>query len=389
MAGIMSAPLIVVHAIHSGGFYGAERVVLDLVGIQREGTTVAPALLDLVDWNHPSSELGRRVSVLEARVRVLPARRGITLAALRAYADAMVALRADVVHSHGYKPTVLHVLSRMLRLHRVPLVVTAHGYVLTAPSLKERLYQTLDVFMLARADAVVAVSSAMEAYLASRSKRLRVTTIPNGIADAKEVSGNHPLPEFLRQTVAKMDPRRGRPIVIGSLGRLVPMKNHALLIDVVGEMMRDGVHCLPVVLGDGPLREELEERWRSAIPDIEPLLVSHQEDVLAWLADMDIFCMPSGPGEGLPMALLEAGLLARPVVCSDSGGMAELIDDGGNGFLIRMGDAEALRDRLLKLVVDESARARLGSALRTTVTTRHSIGAVSERYAELYALVAL
>ena len=380
----MGDALSVAHIIHSGGFYGAERVVYDLIQCQVSAGRVRPVLIDVVDEGLTESELGRRMRQAGAApVVAMPTGRGLTRAALRDYARTLRELKPDVVHSHGYKPTVLHVASRMLRMHDVPLVVTAHGYTLTSPSLKDRVYQWLDIWMLSRADATVAVSSAMARYLAAQTPSVKARTIPNGMDASVAPSSAHPLRAYLEQHVPAFaaDPAT---VVVGSAGRLVPMKNHAMLIDVAADLMQRGVPCIPVILGDGPLRAELEARWRAKLPGMEPLLIPHQHDVLDWMGDMDVYCMPSGPGEGLPMALLEAGLLERAVVCTTSGGMADLIVTRENGMLVDMGDASAFADAVAELVVNPTMRTRVGTALRATIASEYDLATVEQRYADVY-----
>ena len=378
-------PLTVAHIIHSGGFYGAERVVHDLIVRQAVGGRVHPALIDVVDAGLAESDLGRRLrDAGVAPVTALPTKPGFTLAALRDHAHLLRTLRPDVVHSHGYKPTVLHTLSRMLRMHDVPLVVTAHGYTLTSPSPKDRLYQRVDVWMLGRADAVVAVSAAMARFLTDQSPNIAPRTIPNGMDPNLVASGRHPLRTYLAQHVPALAASAAAPVIIGSVGRLVPMKNHALLIDVAGNLIRRGIPCIPVILGDGPLRGDLEVRWRSQIPGIKPLLIPHRPDVIDWIADMDVFCMPSGPGEGLPMALLEAGLLRRAVVCTTSGGMADLIVNGANGMLVDVGDRVAFERALSELIDSPGLRSRLGERVRETIASEYDLGTVEQKYEDVY-----
>lgn len=374
-------PMQVLHAIHSGGFYGAERVVLDLMGQQRAAGHVMPALLDFVDPGQLESTLGQRLRERGDTVHRFQAPRGARPAALHAYARRLRELAPTVVHSHGYKPTLFHVVTRLLGLHAVPLVVSAHGYSLTSPSLRDQVYRLLDIWMLARADAVVAVSGEMHGYLERRSPRARIRTIPNGIDTSVVRAQGNALDPFLQ---ARGVARGGdRPPVIGAVGRLVPMKNHAALITAVAHLWRDHP-CVPVILGDGPLRNALEGQWKAELPELPPILIPHQPDVLDWMGGFDVFCMPSGPGEGLPMALLEAGLLGKAVVCSDSGGIGDLVQDGVTGLLVPMGDQPALERALATALSDAGLRTRLGAALRQAILDRHDIQACERAYAVVY-----
>lgn len=366
----------VFHAIHSGGFYGAEKVLCDLAREQAAGSPYAPRLLALLDPDQQGNEICARAEALGVPVHRVRARPGLSWDGLRAYASALTASGAGLVHSHGYKATVFHLFSRWLGFHRIPLIVTAHGYPKESGSRKASLYRWMDMGLLTAADCVVAVSGEMERYLRARNPWCRPRTIPNGIAARVEVHGEHPLR-------AALGAAPGIPI-IGTAGRMVPMKNHAMLIRAYARI-RSKIPCRLAIVGDGPLRSPLEALWRDLMPD-EPIgLFPFQADVLEWMADMDVFAMPSNDGEGLPIALLEAGLLSRAAVVSDVGGMPEVVTDWVSGRVFPRGDEDALARALEDALIDPARRAAFGSALRREIVSHHDIRAVHERYLEAYA----
>jgi glycosyltransferase involved in cell wall biosynthesis len=368
--------IAVSHAIHSGGFYGAEKVLCDLVREQSADSPYAPRLLALLDPDQDDNEVCARAEALNVPVDRVHAGRGLSWAGLRDYARALTNSGVCLAHSHGYKATVYHLLSRWMGFHRVPLVVTAHGYPKDSGSGKASLYRWMDIALLTAADCVVAVSGEMERYLRARNPWCRPRTIPNGIAARAEVKGEHPLR-------AALGAAPGIPI-IGTAGRLVPMKNHAMLIRAYARV-REKVPCRLVILGDGPLRSSLDALWRELIPGEPSGIFPFQSKVLEWIADMDVFAMPSNDGEGLPIVLLEAGLLSRAAVVSDVGGMPEVVTDRVSGRVFPRGDEEALAVALEDAVSDSGLRASFGSALRREVVTHHDIGAVHARYLEAYA----
>lgn len=371
----------VAHVIHSGGFYGAEKVVCDLAREQAAGAGPSPCVLALLDPGLASNALADRASGEGLAVIRLNVETGLSPASLRRYAGALRTAGATLAHSHGYKATALHILSRWAGLHRVPLVVTAHGYPKGSGGWKAALYRRLDIVLLGFADSVVAVSGEMRRYLARRNPWVRPRLIPNGIPTGLALADRHPL--FHRMA----DEAAGDwAPVIGTAGRLVPMKNHAALIRAYAEVRR-AVPCRLVILGDGPLRGELEALWRELIPDEPVRLYPFQADVLDWMADMDVFALPSRDGEGLPIALLEAGLLGRAVVATDSGGIPEVLRDGVNGRLVPKDDPAALSAALIDLLRSPADRAGLGLALRSSVLRDHDIAVVHGRYREAYAHV--
>lgn len=384
-----SAPVRLAHAIHSGGFYGAEKVVCDLTREQLASPEFSPRLLAILDPDQTGNEVSARVAALGAPVIPVQVRPGLTWSGLRAYSDALIADGIELVHSHGYKATSYHLCSRWMGLHRVPLVVTAHGYPKGSGNRKATLYRWLDLAFLGGAESVVAVSREMESYLRARNPACRVRTIPNGISREISVEETHPLPAALglrRIPGEGREPGQERDLIIGSAGRLVPMKNHALLIRAYAEV-RKTVPCRLAIIGEGPLRSSLEALWRDLIPGESPGLFPFQKNVLDWVADMDVFSLPSNDGEGLPIALLEAGLLERAVVCSDSGGMPELVRDRVTGRVFPMGDLQGLIRALRDVLTDPEKRRSYGKALRREVVEGHDIRATHGSYLETYAQV--
>src|SRR5690606_29998686 len=121
-------PTRLAHAIHSGGFYGAEKVVCDLASEQLACADYAPSLLAILDTGLEGNEVAARAAGLGIPVTAIHSDPGLNFSGLRAYASALISGNVGLVHSHGYKATTFHLCSRWLGLHRVPLVVTAHGY---------------------------------------------------------------------------------------------------------------------------------------------------------------------------------------------------------------------------------------------------------------------
>jgi glycosyltransferase involved in cell wall biosynthesis len=374
-------PIHLAHAIHSGGFYGAEKVICDLAGEQLACPGYAPRLLAILDPGQAGNEVVDRAVALGLPVSRIQAPPGLTWRGLQAYSRALIEGGIALVHSHGYKATAFHLCSRWLGMHRVPLLVTAHGYPKGSGNWKATLYRWLDIVFLGGAETVVAVSREMESYLRSRNPVVRLRTIPNGISPRISVEDSHPLPRALG-----IAPGTPHPPIIGTAGRLVPMKNHAMLIRAYAKV-RKSIPCRLVIIGEGPLRSSLERLWRELIPDEPPGLFPFQSRVLDWVADMDVFALPSNDGEGLPMALLEAGLLERAVVCSDSGGIPEVVHDWITGRLIHMGDEQALIKALEDLLLNPEKRLACGRALRREVLADHDIRATHGRYLEAYAQV--
>ena len=152
-------------------------------------------------------------------------------------------------------------------------------------------------------------------------------------------------------------------IVVGSVGRLAEVKNQGSLLDAIHILLkirpqwRDNLRF--VLVGDGPLRQRLQQQAiELGIADFV-WLAGDREDIPRLLQAMDIFVLPS-LAEGISNTLLEAMATGLPVVATQVGGNPELIEDGHNGCLVPVSDAQALAETLQGLIESPAARKRMG-----------------------------
>lgn len=171
-------------------------------------------------------------------------------------------------------------------------------------------------------------------------------------------------------------------IVIGSVGRLAPVKNYSLLLHAVQGLVA-AVGIIVVLVGDGPERTALMAIAQELGLGERVHFLGHRDDVFELLAAMDVFVLPS-VSEGMSNTLLEAMAAGVPVVASDVGGNPEIVRDGVDGLLFPTADMVALRERLQKLCVDLHLRECLGKAGRERVLEGFSIEAMIARYERLY-----
>ena len=116
------------------------------------------------------------------------------------------------------------------------------------------------------------------------------------------------------------------------------------------------------------------------------ILPGMQDDVVPWLACMDVFCL-SSVTEGTSLTLLEAGAAELPLVATDVGGNGEIIEDGVSGFLAPSGDAAALASALERLCREPGLRVGMGQAARAKVEQDYSMERMIDQYESLYRAV--
>jgi glycosyltransferase involved in cell wall biosynthesis/protein-tyrosine-phosphatase len=287
----------------------------------------------------------------------------------------------DVVHTHRYKDTVLGALAA--RLAGVPNVVrTVHGHPEPTggwSAMKLRMYESLDRFALRRwASVIVAVSKNLADSLRGAGFWPgMVTAIHNGAA---------PIPPIAPDDRAALRRELNLPpdaLVIGTVGRLVPVKGHVDLIRAVALAQPRMPQARLVIAGDGPLLGDLWAMAGRLGIDKHCVFAGHRADVHRVLAAMDVFALPS-LSEGIPMALLEAMSLGVPVVATRVGGIPEVVRDRVTGLLVPPGDDRALAEACLELARYPDWAAEIGAAGQVFVTEEYTQERAGRALADTY-----
>ena len=178
---------------------------------------------------------------------------------------------------------------------------------------------------------------------------------------------------------------------IAHIARLVEKKGTAVLLDALAELRRGGIAAELDVVGDGPLRADLEAQVRRLGLDDAVRLHGARDHafVLDVIRRARVLCQPSrtaasGDTEGLGQAVLEAGALGRPVVGSAHGGIREIVTEGLNGLLVPENDASALAGALGTVLTDGALADGLGERGVQVIRDRFDLRAQSARLADLY-----
>jgi glycosyltransferase involved in cell wall biosynthesis len=194
-------------------------------------------------------------------------------------------------------------------------------------------------------------------------------------------------PDALRQDRASLRAAAGfdsKTFVVGSVGRLIPAKNHTVLIDAVAQLRRRGIDAALVITGEGPLRAELESQANELGIAQFVRFTGNLADVRPVLAMLDVFVLPSLYIETFSNAALEALAMRTPVVLSRIAGAPEMIDDGVEGYLIEpQALASQLPQMLTTLASDPDLRERMAANARRRVECQFGLQEMVDRYASI------
>jgi glycosyltransferase involved in cell wall biosynthesis len=180
----------------------------------------------------------------------------------------------------------------------------------------------------------------------------------------------------------------GRPApdpTILYVGRLVPEKGQAVLLEAVARMRDEGRDVRVKLAGEGELRPHLEELCQEAGIDDRVTFLGpvSQERIRDLYAEAAIFCLPSF-AEGVPVVLMEAMAMGLPVVTTRIAGIPELVEDGVGGVVVAPGRADELAGRLAALLDDPERRSELGSGGRRKVLAEFDAEGSAARMHDLF-----
>lgn len=365
----------IIHLVSSNGFYGAERVIANLVGAT--GGDVHVACL----CRSPDSIQPFRQDVASKGVdfRLLPFSLKSALPALKPLLDA----DPLVIHAHGYKEAVLAVLcwwQRRMAGKTTRLFVTQHGF--TARNFKSRVYNFVSnaICRWGPVAGVVSVSPQIDAvYRRFGVRPSRLHLIANAVPPATPVDRQQ-----ARTRLAQTFQLDASLPWIGFAGRLSAEKNPGLMIRLQQALQQLQVPCTLLLAGDGPQQDLLLEQIRQNGQAADIRLLGFVGDMARFLAALDALVVPSLT-EGMPMVVLEAMARGIPVLAAKVGGLPGIIDDGVNGMLVDGHDAEIYALRLQQLLQDNDVRENLQQAARQTVRDRFALEHQASAYLRLYA----
>ncbi|QND81525.1 glycosyltransferase [Pseudoxanthomonas mexicana] len=362
----------IVHVVENLDRGGLERTVVDLIASQRDAghecRVICLFKLGL---------LARELLANGVRVDACGKRPGLDLRALRR-ARALIRQSPDaVIHTHNAMAHYYAVLAS-LGLPVKCRINTRHGMGGRARSgRQEWLYRQ----SLRGTDYAVAVCEAARQRFAADGMRPRraLLSVPNGI----RLERFRPADDVARQSlVAELGLPTGSRI-IGTVGRLQPVKDHALLLRAFAKVRVQVPEAALVIVGDGPLRAALEAQAEQAGLSDAVRFMGDRHDVPRLLTGMEVFALTS-TSEGYSVALLEACASSLPIVATDVGGNREIVRHGINGRLVPSGDTAAIATALIALLRGGEQAAAMGRAGYAWAQAEASFRTMAERYHGLY-----
>lgn len=367
----------ILHFIDSGGIYGAENVLLNLSLQMRRSGDFEPLVGCIVSATDERSALYDRARELGIEARQIVIRNAAAPADLIRAARNLQDRGVDLIHSHGYKPSVFGAAIR--RLSGIEVMATCHlWYQGRQRPLKMRMMIRLELLLYRRFRSVVGVSESIRATLLESGVPDRVlTVIRNGVDGGEQLGAGRA--EELR---AEIGLRPGERLVINT-GRLTKQKAQASIVEAACILADGRAPIRFLIVGDGELADDLRDRIRAAGLEETVLLLGFRDDVRDLLRIADLYVLPSYD-EGMPMALLEAAAEGLPIVASPVGDVPRVVQDGESGLLVEPGDADQLAATISRLLEDPALAERCAARARAVVERDYSSAAMYRNYEPIY-----
>ena len=281
----------------------------------------------------------------------------------------------DIIHTHGWATMLAGYIATMFS--RTPIVINGEHGTLYYETWRQRFMQK---FLFNRMKLNLSVSQALVEEISRKF----------GVASSrfKAILNGVDIERFQPDTKARMQVRQAlnieaNDVIIGSVGRLVEVKNYPSLLKAFSLVSQRFTNVKLMLAGDGPLRDLLEEMADTLGIKENVLFLGRREDVAAVMNAMDIFVLPSFR-EGLSNTVLEAMASGLPVVVTNVGGNPEIVVENQSGFLFTVSDCEQLASMLSDLIANEEQRKSMSDFARSHVVHHYSLQVMIESYQKTY-----
>jgi glycosyltransferase involved in cell wall biosynthesis len=368
----VSNQLTVLHIFSGDLWAGAEVMIFNLLRRLKDnpGLTILALSLNEGVLTCKLREIGVETHVISEAVKSFPT---IFIQALRLFREK----RITVIHSHRYKENLLALLlAKSIAVRR--LIATLHGLSEPLGLWKDAksslgLKAKLNYFILKHAfTRVVAVSQEMKDVLIQQHafEKSQVDLIYNGIR----------LPRFSHSSA---DRQTHHPFHIGTVGRLVPVKDFELFLEIAVGIKEQTSGVRFSILGDGPMKDHLICKVKELQLEDSVDFLPSQPDPLPYYQSLDLY-LNTSHHEGLPLSVLEVMACGTPVVAPKVGGIPEIISHGENGWLVETRDPQAFVQACVNLKRDKTLRSCMGVHAAQAVACRFSDSRMAASYLKLY-----
>lgn len=354
---------------------GAENMLASLIaGLVGDDSLEVSAIL----FNE--GVLADRLRGLNIPVWIIPENQNNPLQLMMKTRDRLASGSFNILHTHRYKENLIGAFAaKLIGIGHVACTVHGmpepfHGF----DNFKASIYNFLDIqtkrFLMQK---IITVSNDIQNTLAGKINPKKLATVHNGI-DLDRLKKIQP-----RDAVRAGLGLPNDALVIGSVGRMMPVKGYEYLLEAVKKMLENEPKVRLVMVGDGPLKAELEDKAKALGIADQVIFTGFVPETIEIINALDIFVL-SSLHEGISISLLESLALGIPAVVTNVGGNPEVVEDGVQGKFVSPRNPGALAEACLSLLNDPQKRKDMGDKGRERIRKEFSKEAMAEKIRLIY-----
>jgi glycosyltransferase involved in cell wall biosynthesis len=258
----------------------------------------------------------------------------------------------QIIHTHGYKENFF-VGFICLFINNIKVVRTFHGKGMLNASIKHIFIEYVNAFIFS--NHLISVSNDLKNYIKEKLKiNIKISVVHNFIDFSENLKSKSTI--SLKKKIGILN----NNLILGTAGRLVPVKNHKFLLLCMKRIFDNGYRINAVICGDGPLRDDLLAFSKSIGINCHVKFVGYIDNINDYFEIFDIFILPS-LHEGVPMVLLEAMRMKKPIIASNIGGIPEVITHNFDGYLADPKDVNQFSKYCIDLINDTKKAFQFGN----------------------------
>jgi sugar transferase (PEP-CTERM/EpsH1 system associated) len=356
---------IIVHLTYSFGCGGLERVIANMIS-NNKNTNIEHVVVSLTDNLSFSYALPSGTMVFS-----LDKKDGLDLHTHYRLWKLLKKLKPTVLHTYNFATLEYHFIAKCLQVKK--LIHADHGFgggENDGRQLKHNVFRKITSLII---DSYVVVSDDLAQWVTSRARisKNKVHIVHNGVVVPSQCP-----------PIKQKDPLQLRIVIVG---RLVPVKNHKRLLLALSRIHayipKANIQC--DIVGDGPLRAELELLTESLLQSVDVIFHGHQNDVSTFIDNADVLVL-SSDYEAMPMTVLEAMAAGTAVICPDVGGVKDFVDNSVVE-LIPGHNPTTLADKIIELYNSSSSDyAEKILAAHNKAKDLYSVESMTAKYYKLY-----
>jgi glycosyltransferase involved in cell wall biosynthesis len=284
----------------------------------------------------------------------------------------MLRERIDILHAHDFYSGLIG--SAAARLTSVKVIACQRHLKLS--DRRVHLWGTKAIHRLSHRILVNSDAIREKIVASDEAQAEKIIVIKNGVAAVK--TATQPRDGLLRELDLPSDVK-----LVGMIARLQEVKGHRFFVEAAATVLRSGIDAHILIVGEGPLRSEIEKQLADLGITDRVHLLGDRADASQLVSGLDLLVLAS-LHEGLPNAVMEAMVAGVPVVATAVGGAKELVRDGDTGYLAPPADSAALAERMLFALGDEANRTRITDAARGHIEASFGMQRMVESVEKLY-----